>query len=469
LNKFNAARRTVASLSVVGSKVLVYLKLVAQWTQVLSSKNWFTMSLVVVACNELVSCLKNLSDDATKLVSSELLDEQFTGKYVPNLLGTCVPNLFGTNYRLITALFFVLRKCRMCSYRLYDLLGSNLRLCVDSLLREYHKYLGDDYLKTGPALVAAYLDPTVIDLLTEDQLNFAETRLRHTLSKSPTIVATGAASRGQPVTSFGVFGAASHRHLLKERAATSAMTSSELDKEIDEYHSVCIAMKKSILIAGMKSRETVGEGVEKKTVTAELEGACQALQPEYFWPDHAGRLPALAMLAARNLSAAACSSEVERLFSVSGQITTQKRSSLSSNTVKMLSSLHVWLRDDQTYDSYRRISRARSCVGFARRGFDAALCKAVSESATGGEEALSIEEEEEVAIDSSNAELQLSSFFSDDSDVADVLASMSKNMPPGHAGRSSDDLIDADDELDEIDDEHSPYLETTVEEPWYCG
>jgi hypothetical protein len=94
LNKFNAARRTVASLAVVASKVLVYLKLVAQWTQVLSSKNWFTMSLVVVACNELVSCLKNLSDDATKLVSSELLDDQVTGKYVPNLLGT--------NYKLRT-------------------------------------------------------------------------------------------------------------------------------------------------------------------------------------------------------------------------------------------------------------------------------------------------------------------------------------------------------------------------------
>ncbi len=83
------------------------------------------------------------------------------------------------------------------------------------------------------------------------------------------------------------------------------MTSSELDKEINQFHSMCIALKKSILIAEIKSRETVGEGGEKKTITAELEGARQALQPELFWPNHADRLLGLAMIATRNLSAAA--------------------------------------------------------------------------------------------------------------------------------------------------------------------
>jgi hypothetical protein len=80
INKFTAAKRKVASLAAVALKVLEYLKLVAQWTQVLSSKNWFTMSLVVVACDDLAKCLENISVQAKKLSSSELVDDQFTGK-----------------------------------------------------------------------------------------------------------------------------------------------------------------------------------------------------------------------------------------------------------------------------------------------------------------------------------------------------------------------------------------------------
>ena len=154
-------------------------------------------------------------------------------------------------------------------------------------MREFQKFLGADFLKTGPALVAAYLDPTVIDLLTEEQLNFAEKRLRHSLSQSPTIVETGAAARGQPVTSFGVFGAASHRYLFKERASATGTTSSELEKEIHDYQCVCIAMKKVILIARAKVLEAGGGG-EKKKILDEFEAACQAIQPQ--WPDHVDRL-----------------------------------------------------------------------------------------------------------------------------------------------------------------------------------
>ena len=80
--------------------------------------------------------------------------------------------------------------------------------------------------------------------------------------------------------------------------------------------------------------------------------------PLEFWPTYRHRLPILARLVAKLLSAPATSSDCERLFSLSGRLFSKLRASLTSEHVDMRTCLNRWM--NQKLDDYDQKAVATS-------------------------------------------------------------------------------------------------------------
>ena len=71
------------------------------------------------------------------------------------------------------------------------------------------------------------------------------------------------------------------------------------------------------------------------------------------WSSHAGAYPTIVSLARKYLTTPATTVPCEPLFSVSGNIVSKKRASLSPGNVNKLVCLNNWLRDWDTTQTYR--------------------------------------------------------------------------------------------------------------------
>jgi hypothetical protein len=336
ISSFKKNRDTVESNLLLLENVLPYMRCTASWVQILSGKGWFTMSLVLAAVMEMNKCLQDIQICAANL-AKDLEAEKIAA-------------------------------------------GRQLCLAATTICDQLEKYLGSSFLNSSLALSASFLDPTTYPLMTRSQAKSGEERLLNMLSKVPSLSSVGARARGAPrhlsAEEQDLIGDAAREFLVTE-AHSSVDAKSRLALELVSYKSRFVALKKNWMNI-KKNLETEANALERSKFEQQLKEANSSLLPENFWYDHTELLPCLAYLASRILSAPACSSDVERLFSVSGQICTQKRTSLSPVMVNMLSSLHVWLRDTEEYDTYKRVRREIRCRAYAQRTIDNATLKVVA-------------------------------------------------------------------------------------------
>ena len=94
------------------------------------------------------------------------------------------------------------------------------------------------------------------------------------------------------------------------------------------------------------------------------------LDPLMFWAEQCGRFRILARLAASILAIPATSSDVERLFSITGRIASTARASVSAERINTLMCLHSWLKAEQRdnappNDNNREAKKARQSQRFA--------------------------------------------------------------------------------------------------------
>lgn len=108
----------------------------------------------------------------------------------------------------------------------------------------------------------------------------------------------------------------------------------------------------------LSEREKIRQSLVGKTTKSMFETECgrfmQTLElpenknmcPLTFWGSHGSMFPILSRIAARILPTAACSTDAERLFSISGKICSPDRSALGSKMIDMLTVMYYWLTDD---------------------------------------------------------------------------------------------------------------------------
>jgi hypothetical protein len=72
-----------------------------------------------------------------------------------------------------------------------------------------------------------------------------------------------------------------------------------------------------------------------------------------FWTAWGDKLPILFRIARRILASPACSTDVERLFSVTGFICSPLRAGLAPRVVNTLATMNLWLKEDHQYKNKR--------------------------------------------------------------------------------------------------------------------
>jgi hypothetical protein len=176
ISNFKRFRSTVEANLILLESVLPYMRTTACWVQVLSAKNWFTSSLVLVATLEMKKALSEIDSASTKLKSSLEVEK-------------------------VSA-------------------GNTVAAAAAALRRQFDRYLGLEFLHQSAALCSSLLDPTVIQLLSLSEIDAAELKLEKILSDVPSLTQTGARSRGPPrvltETEMQMFGAAARRLITEE-------------------------------------------------------------------------------------------------------------------------------------------------------------------------------------------------------------------------------------------------------------
>ena len=100
------------------------------------------------------------------------------------------------------------------------------------------------------------------------------------------------------------------------------------------------------------------------------EETCNAMDPLEFWGSEGCiTFPILAGIAARVLSIPATSASVEQLFSISGRIVTNSRTSLNHRHINELCCLHQWLVDVGLVSKEEQNSIEKSAKAFKKFAF----------------------------------------------------------------------------------------------------
>ena len=95
--------------------------------------------------------------------------------------------------------------------------------------------------------------------------------------------------------------------------------------------------------------------------------------PMVFWSKRFQSMPILFGIVRILLPARACSTNVERLFSLTGRICLPLRSSLSSDMVNRLACLNLWLRDHYKYESTKAATTKLSSKRFVSINIDLSI------------------------------------------------------------------------------------------------
>ena len=82
------------------------------------------------------------------------------------------------------------------------------------------------------------------------------------------------------------------------------------------------------------------------------------------------QIPIFARIASEVLPVGTVSGDVERLFSISGKVCSPDRSCLSGDSVKMLTSLYYWLKEEYCYESRKDAARKAKDKRFCQISFN---------------------------------------------------------------------------------------------------
>jgi hypothetical protein len=207
--------------------------------------------------------------------------------------------------------------------------GDSLQEFKNSLVENVDKYFGDDFYNADIYRIAEFLDPRLVFAVeSQADIDTIKTTLKNMCH--PTETAKPRRQRAGGASALSNF----------------AQATNDGDSPFDNDFKTYIQLMNRI-----------GEQEAMK------------LDPMAWWAEQKDRMPILARLAAFILSIPATSSDVERLFSITGRIASKARASLSGARVNMLSCLHSWLkaqmRDDPQRGSTRESKQAKKTQRFA--------------------------------------------------------------------------------------------------------
>jgi hypothetical protein len=303
--------------------ILPFLTICAQWVQILSSNHQPTISLVRLACSQINRSIKKIKTNALELQDSDIAEEV--------------------------------------------VLGNNLKTCVVQLSLQFNSYLGEHLTDYYIYKVAECLDTrTFLTLSMEDLYERVElmesqglcTDYEKTGRHESAIVATSNRGRGR---GRGIRGGAS---------MTTSLTPEEILQER------LTGIPKSVPLLRLEFSTFVS------FVKKHSEDGCEPLA---FWGMHGDRFPILARIAAILLPISACSADVERLFSISGNICSPQRSSLSGKSIDTLTTLHYWLKEEYEYTSRKDRSRMAKDKRFTTLQVDLQILDGQEDEATNNE------------------------------------------------------------------------------------
>jgi hypothetical protein len=211
---------------------------------------------------------------------------------------------------------------------------------LNSFCAHFTHYFGADYADYWLFMVAAYLDPRAVQ--TEADFASLEKAIKENCCLPHELRVPLAAAALQPLDPNAPPLTAMERRLLELRAAVPAALSCLVDMEFASYTAFLV------------------EGA----------AAAKAMEPLDFWAQDTclAKWPILSRITAQYLCVPACSSGVERFFSVAGRIVTPLRNRLSGSLVNQLCVLHNWLQSEistTNNNDTRRAKRSRNAASFA--------------------------------------------------------------------------------------------------------
>lgn len=269
------------------AKVLPILELCAQWVQVLSSGNSVTISLVRLACKSLKDCLDNMLTETRTLADGSLMQQA---------------------------------------------LGIKLSAVIRSLVSQYNIYFGEDYRQYYAFTIGEALDPRLFGTLTSadkasvlNEMRNLSTHFEYTSPNGRYMATTSAAARRSS----------------RNQQPTVATTGDEFEDRV-----------------ALEAIENLSETLDKRIPLIEEWDSYKKLvstlsplerDPMTFWTKYNKEMPILCRMVRRIFPARACSTDVERLFSLTGRICSPLRNRLLPSMVNILACMNIWLREKFEY------------------------------------------------------------------------------------------------------------------------
>ena len=103
----------------------------------------------------------------------------------------------------------------------------------------------------------------------------------------------------------------------------------------------------------------------------------KGVDPLTFYDIHGLQIPIFARIASEVLPVPTVSGDVERLFSISDKVCFPDRSCLSGDSVKMLTAVYYWLKEEHCYESRKDAARKAKDKRFCQISFDLIIQDAV--------------------------------------------------------------------------------------------
>jgi hypothetical protein len=213
-------------------------------------------------------------------------------------------------------------------------LAVRVRTVSASLQQQFDSYLGEHYSDFWAFRVAEFLDPRTHKLVSIADRNEAIKAIFELCTNEERTSEDARAKEKE---------ASTRKSSRKQPTAAAAAPTAEMDAE-DQFFAE---------LGGAKLSTTVSIHEELK-VFLNLMQQTNISDPLAFWSAHHTSLPIVFRIARRVVPARSSSTDVERLFSLTGRICSPTRSSLKPAMVNKLACMNLWLREELDYDKSNR-------------------------------------------------------------------------------------------------------------------
>jgi hypothetical protein len=199
------------------------------------------------------------------------------------------------------------------SSRKQNQLSDDLLAVVESLKDQFETYFGEEYQVFWVFIVGEFLDPRTHNLLSLEEKEKAIQFIKLLCTKEELNVP------------------------IRARKRKSEMSDDEL------------------LLASLGEIAAVSPiDVELRCFITMMQSETKIKDPLAFWFANHAQMKILFRIVLRVFPISPCSTDVERLFSVTGFICADHRGNLKPTTVNMLASMNSWLRDELGYNKSKR-------------------------------------------------------------------------------------------------------------------